>query len=137
MLFSCISSLIHCKDTDVFSISKEKVEKLTGGYLGGGCEGVGGRVGGGWGRVGGGWGRVGGGWGRVCNGFGHSLFLSYRPCPPEWARSRMDALLNGHGLRLKIKPCPKAQTTMPKILADHAQNQLAGGIVASAISVFK
>ena len=62
------------------------------------------------------WGRVSGSamlLGKVVRTFGQGLISRRRPCPPEWALSSVEAILNGQGLYEKNRPCPKRLQTLP------------------------
>ena len=51
--------------------------------------------------------------GKVVRTFGQGLISRRRPCPPEWALSSVEAILNGQGLYEKNRPCPKRLQTLP------------------------
>ena len=51
--------------------------------------------------------------GKVLRTFGQGLISRLRPCPPEWALSSVEAILNGQGLYDKNRPCPKLLQTLP------------------------
>ena len=45
-----------------------------------------------------------------------------RPCPPEWALSSVEAILNGQGLYDKNRPCPKRLQTLPDMPEEMAHS---------------
>ncbi len=51
--------------------------------------------------------------GKVVRTFGQGLISRRRPCPPEWALSSVEAILNGQGLYDKNRPYPKRLQTLP------------------------
>ena len=53
-------------------------------------------------------------WGEVWVSFGHGLISWRSPCPPNRALRALEGILNGHGLSVKNRPCPKDQQSLPK-----------------------
>ena len=53
-------------------------------------------------------------WGEVWVSFGHGLISWRSPCPPNRALRALEGILNGHGLSVKNRPCPKGQQSLPK-----------------------
>ena len=51
--------------------------------------------------------------GKVCDTFGQGLFLIDRPCPLFMPCGALWECFCGHGLRPKIRPCPRCPQTLP------------------------